>query len=93
MRGKESEGGWLLEKKSAEKVDRTPDLMIFSHTLSQLSYLGFYFLSLTTLFVCQQSHQEDWIRALCTGYELEMQNKKGWKETVGVIEYPVFQAG
>ena len=28
-------------KKNAEKVDRTPDLMIFSHTLSQLSYLGF----------------------------------------------------
>ena len=28
-------------EKSAEKVDRTPDLMIFSHTLSQLSYLGF----------------------------------------------------
>ena len=31
-------------EKSAEKVDRTPDLMIFSHTLSQLSYLGFWFL-------------------------------------------------
>ena len=30
-------------EKSAEKVDRTPDLMIFSHTLSQLSYLGFCF--------------------------------------------------
>ena len=30
------------KEKSAEKVDRTPDLMIFSHTLSQLSYLGFY---------------------------------------------------
>ena len=28
------------KEKSAEKVDRTPDLMIFSHTLSQLSYLG-----------------------------------------------------
>ena len=23
-------------------MDRTPDLMIFSHTLSQLSYLGFW---------------------------------------------------
>lgn len=33
----------VCEKKNAEKVDRTPDLMIFSHTLSQLSYLGFYF--------------------------------------------------
>ena len=31
----------IESKKSAEKVDRTPDLMIFSHTLSQLSYLGF----------------------------------------------------
>ena len=31
-----------LREKSAEKVDRTPDLMIFSHTLSQLSYLGFW---------------------------------------------------
>ena len=31
----------VCEKKNAEKVDRTPDLMIFSHTLSQLSYLGF----------------------------------------------------
>ena len=30
------------KEKSAEKVDRTPDLMIFSHTLSQLSYLGTY---------------------------------------------------
>ena len=30
------------KEKSAEKVDRTPDLMIFSHTLSQLSYLGFW---------------------------------------------------
>ena len=29
------------KEKSAEKVDRTPDLMIFSHTLSQLSYLGY----------------------------------------------------
>ena len=31
------------KEKSAEKVDRTPDLMIFSHTLSQLSYLGYCF--------------------------------------------------
>ena len=31
------------KEKSAEKVDRTPDLMIFSHTLSQLSYLGCWF--------------------------------------------------
>ena len=35
---------WL--QKNAEKVDRTPDLMIFSHTLSQLSYLGFYWILL-----------------------------------------------
>ena len=37
------------KKKSAEKVDRTPDLMIFSHTLSQLSYLGFWLPFSTTL--------------------------------------------
>ena len=34
------EEGDPRKEKSAEKVDRTPDLMIFSHTLSQLSYLG-----------------------------------------------------
>ena len=35
------EEGDPRKEKSAEKVDRTPDLMIFSHTLSQLSYLGY----------------------------------------------------
>ena len=36
-------------EKSAEKVDRTPDLMIFSHTLSQLSYLGSCFCLFSSL--------------------------------------------
>ena len=39
------------KEKSAEKVDRTPDLMIFSHTLSQLSYLGFWCNTETTPFL------------------------------------------